>query len=187
MWIPRPVREVDVEEIDRMLVQLMSNSPLRDDALLPLRSYERALRAESEIDRYMAAVIGIDSLITRRSKRLGLVSPIADLLADQRVTDLLAPLRDDYPDDQVNRILSRLLDKNPSMKDRFSGVAEQFGLEDEARANFRESIDRRGPLLHGSTGTIEEGLPKKTVELLGELLKALFRSEHEKWSQSALA
>jgi hypothetical protein len=175
--MPRPVREVDLQEFDRLLTRVIEDPVLREDGLLPLRWYERALRATSEMDRYMAAVIGIDSLVTRRSKRLGFVSPIADLLADQRVTELLAPLRDDYPDDHVNRLISRLLDKNPSMKDRFAGVAEKLGLDEEARANFRKAIDDRGSVLHGSTGIIEEELAKKAVELLAALLRAQLQSE----------
>jgi hypothetical protein len=172
--MPLLVREVDLQEFDRLLNRVTDDLILREDVLLPLRWYERALRAGSEMDQYMAAVIGIDSLVTRRSKRLGFVSPIAELLADQRVADLLAPLRDDYPDDQVDRLISRLLDKNPSMKDRFAGVAERAGLDAEARSNFRKAIDDRGPLLHGSTGVIEEGLAKKAVELLAALLHAQF-------------
>jgi hypothetical protein len=177
--MPRPVREVDLQEVDQLLIRVIEDPVLREDALLPLWWYERALRATSEMDQYMAAVVGIDSLVTRRSKRLGFVSSIADLLVDQRVADLLAPLRDDYPDDHVNRLISRLVDKNPSMKDRFAGVAERLGLDDETRGSFRQAIDERGPVLHGSTGTVEEGSANKAVKLLGALLHAQLQSESE--------
>jgi hypothetical protein len=126
------------------------------------------------MDRYAAAVIGIDSFITRWCKRHGFVSPIADLLADERVINLLEPLREHYPDDQVNRLINKLRDKNPSMKDRFARVADGLKLDEKARANFSDIVDDRAPVMHGSTGVIAEGASKKAIEVLTTLLKAVY-------------
>jgi hypothetical protein len=173
--MPIPLRGEELRECDRLLTLLLENEVIREDTMLALRWFERALRAGSEVDRYMAAVIGIESIVTNRSKRLGFVSPIADLLGDARVAELLAPLRDDYPDDHVNRLLSRLRDKNPSFKDRFGNVVEGYGLDEQTRATFRAAAEARGPILHGSVGTLGGGLADGSRKLLRELLLAEFR------------
>lgn len=182
--IPRPLRLDDLQEFDRLLAILLEDKAIQEDVMLALRWYERAVRAGSDIDRYMAAVVGIESLVTHRSKRLGFVSPIAELLSDKRVVELLAPLREDYPEDQVDRILGRLLDKNPSLKDRFSGVANTLGLEEEVRLDFKKTVDARGPVVHGSTGVVTEGLPRKAIELLEALLQVVFTSGAQADQQS---
>lgn len=171
--IPRPVVPADLDAFDRLLVRLLGDGDLRADALLPLRWYERALRAGTDVDRFLAAFIGLETLVTRRSKRLGFVSPMADLLGDPRVPELLAPLRASYPDDQVDRLLARLQNRSPSLTDRFARIADELGLGEGAKARFRAASDGRHPLVHGGRAAIDDDLPVATVGLLATVLRAV--------------
>jgi hypothetical protein len=164
--MPIRIAEGQLREFDWLLTRLISDEALRADTLLALRWLERAWRKSDDIDRFTAAVTGLESLVTRRSDRHGFEVPFADILRDPRVAEFLAPLRAEYPDHFVKRLLERLLDKRPSAQDRFAGVAEVLRLGPEASTDFREANKQRGPLVHGSVGTVKPGLADKTTKLL---------------------
>ena len=126
--MPIPITEDQLREFDRLLTRLVSDEALRNDTLLALRWLERAWRKSDEIDRFTAAVTGLDSLVTLRSERHSFEVPFAEILSDPRVAELLAPLRSEYPDEFVKRLLERLLNKQPSAQDRFTAVAELLRL-----------------------------------------------------------
>jgi hypothetical protein len=171
--MPSTVTTEDLDTFDRLLVRLLGDDALSKDSLLALRWYERALRTGNGVDRFLAAFLGLEGLVTRRSKRYGFVSPIANLLDDSRIPELLTPLRASYPDDQVDRLLNRLQNKSPSLLDRFDRVAHVLGLGEEAKHAFRAANQGRHPLVHGGHGVIEMELPEKTVALLATVLRAV--------------
>lgn len=173
--MPISITEDQLREFDRLLTRLMSDEALRDDMLLALRWLERAWRKSDEIDRFTAAVTGLDSLVTRRSERRGFEVPFAEILRDPRVAELLAPLRSEYPDEFVERLLQRLLNKQPSAQDRFAAVAELLQLGPEASVGFREANKHRGPVVHGSAGKVSVGLAQRTTKLLAATLLAVLR------------
>lgn len=169
----RPITIQDIDLFDRMLVHLLNDDVLRADTMLSLRWYERALRTAEGVDKFLAAFVGLEALVTRRSKRLSFVSPINALLIDPNVPELLAPLRAKYPDDQVDRLLKRLRDTSPSLIDRSSRLADQLGLGEEWKATFRKASEVRNPLVHGGRGAIDESLPSETTKLLATVLKVV--------------
>jgi hypothetical protein len=173
--MPIPITEDQLREFDRLLTRLVSDEALRNDTLLALRWLERAWRKSDEIDRFTAAVTGLDSLVTLRSERHSFEVPFAEILSDPRVAELLAPLRSEYPDEFVKRLLERLLNKQPSAQDRFTAVAELLRLGPEASADFREANKQRGPLVHGSTGKVKPGLAGTTTKLLEKTLLSVLR------------
>jgi hypothetical protein len=175
--LPITVDEVWLQEINARVTRLMGRPELQEDTLIALRWLERALRKTDDVDRYTAAVSGLESLIARRAKRHGVEVEFARILRDPRVAEYLAPLRKEYPDDHVDRLLERLLNTMPSAQDRFKSVAEQLRLEQDATTEFREVNRQRGPVVHGSEGRVDHELMDKAVRLLTAMLFSVLRVE----------
>jgi len=163
----------DLDAFDLLLTRLLDEKELSQDVMLPLRWYERALRTESGVDKMLAAFVGLEALIIRRSERLGFVSPIAELLSDPRVPKLLEPLRDRYPSEHVERLLTRLLNKSPSLLDRFDRLADKLGFDEQSKATFRQASKGRHSLVHGGHGAMNIELPSITTHLFAKTLHAV--------------
>lgn len=160
------------EELDRLLVRFTLDTEVQTNVVLPLRWYERAVRTGNDVDKFLAAFVALESLVGTLGKRLATESPIAELLSDDRVPQLLAPLRKFYEDDKVDRLIAKLQDRNQSLLDRFGVVATSLGLTDEQRETFYRANKARNPLVHGRAGTIETALASHSLDLLGVMLKA---------------
>jgi hypothetical protein len=168
----RPNREM-LEHFDRLLTQFLEQEGIRADCSLPLRWFERAVRTGNGVDGFLAAFVGLESLIGAQARRIGVESPIADLLRDPEVPELLAPLRARYPHDQIDRLVSRLQNRTPSLRDGFEAVAANLGLSEEDQQAFKSASDARHPLVHGGRGTIDDGVAERSVKLLETMLKAV--------------
>jgi hypothetical protein len=162
-----------LEDFDRLLSRFVGDDDTLTDIALPLRWYERAVRTGSEVDKFLAAFVGLEALVGALGRSLPTESPIAGLLQDARVPALLAPLRANYLDDHVDRLVNRLQDRNLSLLDRFDVVAASLGLTDEQRATFIRTNTARHPLVHGRSGTIERERSTEAVELLSAMLRAV--------------
>lgn len=160
------------EELDRLLVRFTSDTEVQQNVVLPLRWYERATRTGNGIDKFLATFVAMESLVGTLGKRLATESPIAELLRDDRVPELLKPLREIYEDAKVDRLIAKLQDRNLSLLDRFAVVATSLGLTDKQRETFLQANKARNPLVHGRAGKIDTDLPSKSLDLLAVMLKA---------------
>ena len=153
-----------LEDFDRLLSRFVGNEDTLTDIALPLRWYERAVRTGSEVDKFLAAFVGLEALIGALGRRLPATElPIADLLQDARVPALLEPLRAAYPDDYVDRLINRLQDRNRSLRDRFDVVAASLTLC-KRLAGFRRTNTARHPLVHGRSGPFSKSAPPRQSE-----------------------
>lgn len=161
-----------MQDFDRLLTRFVEGADVLADTALPLRWYERAARTGSDVDRFLAAFVGLESLVGARGRHVGVESPIADMLRDPRVSELLQPLRDDYSDDQVDRLIERLQNRNLSLIDQFDVVAASLGLNEDHKAIFRRANRARNPLVHGRDGTIDDERTREALDLLRTMLRA---------------
>jgi hypothetical protein len=74
-----------MQDFDRLLTRFVDVTDVRTDTALALRWYERAARTGGNVDKFLAAFVGLESLIGALGRRVGVESPIADLLRDPRV------------------------------------------------------------------------------------------------------
>ncbi len=170
--LPVLITEEQLDAFDRSLAVLTAKGPLPDKIALALRWYERELRSFSPIDRLLASFVGIEATITVISEVNRFQSPIADLLDDDRIPALLQPLVDKHGEHKVDRLRKRLVDKRPSMLDRFDFAAGKLGLSSEASARFRSTKNLRDAVMHGSNRPIGHDAATAASGLLAEVIRS---------------
>jgi hypothetical protein len=170
--LPVLVSDERLDLFDRSLSALAAEGPVPDKLALALRWYERGLRSFSPADRLLASFVGIEAIATVISDANRFRSPIADLLDDDRIPALLAPLVEKHGADSVDRLLKRLVDKRPSMLDRFDFAARKLGLPAEAVARFRSAKGARDAVMHGSSKVVGHDAAAAASDLLAEAARA---------------
>lgn len=172
LHLPVLVSDEHLDVFDRSLAALAAERPVPEKLALALRWYERGLRSFSPADRLLASFVGIEAIATAVSDANRFRSPIADLLSDDRIPALLAPLAEQHGADNVDRLRKRLVDKRPSMLDRFDFAAGQLGLPAEASARFRSAKGSRDAVMHGSSKAVGHEAASAASDLLAEAARA---------------
>ncbi len=161
-----------LDAFDRSMSVLTMRGQVPDKLALALRWYERGLPSFSPVERLLANFVEIEALATSISDASRFQSPLADLLGDGRIVTLLEPMVERHGRDNVDRLLKRLVDKRPSMLDRFDFVAGEIGLSADSGERFRSVKSARDSVMHGSGKRVDDEVATAANVLLDEVLHA---------------
>jgi hypothetical protein len=167
----RPVRDEDTSVIDEGLQALDKNTRARRGVAVGLRWYEHGIRAGSDVDKHLAFFVGLETVLTTSTKAHGFKSPIAKIVKDQRLPDLLRSLGVDHGDETVSRLLKRLNDPNPNIIDRVVFYQTLRRLDADFQQEFKRLKRLRDDVMHGRTRDVDWRVPGRACEMLEKVLR----------------
>jgi hypothetical protein len=160
------------QHLDQDLAGITQKGKAATSLNLALRWYEQALRSFSDTERLLSSIVGIEAVVTRVSKEEGFRSPIVDIARDPRIPELLGCLASQYGQSKVDRLLSRLVNVNPNIRDRFEHFCAVAGWSTDYVDKFVDISDVRNRLVHGSTSSVARSDAVHASNLLAEVLGA---------------
>jgi len=172
LQMQRPVIPRDEEHINHGL-SVVANRRADSKALgVGLRWYERGVRSESTVDKLLAFYVGLEVLLEATATAGEVPFPLAGIVQDQRLIELLMPLVVPHGQALVDRLVSRIQRAGPSVLDKAEFYARERNLGQEFVDRFRTAKSARDPVMHGSSAEVTQDAADAAREALSSALKA---------------
>lgn len=174
----RPIGTSESTLINQGLQTLENRTGARRGVAVGLRWYEHGVRSLSGVDKLLAFFVGLETVLTATTKANGFKSPIATIVKDERIADLLRPLEVDHGPETLNRLLMKLIDPNPNIIDRASFYQTLRRLDDDFVSEFQQLKRLRDDVMHGKTREVDWQVPGRACKLLESVLRIELRLDH---------
>lgn len=171
--MPASPTEGQLRRLDCLLSCVIGDLGVAGKALVPLRWYLKGLTSRTDLDRFAAAFIGIEGIVTAHSRERGTASPLADAISDPQVPLLLDQLRKTYSGEVVDRLTQRLLHADVSLLDHLEALSDILDVSPKARRHFNCARAARGDILHGRDDGISSDRADWAIGTLGDVLLAI--------------
>jgi hypothetical protein len=157
-------------EIPTLLQRFAVDLANHEELGTALRWFEHGLRTESSTDKLLSFFIGIETILTAATGRMGFINPVSTIAADPTITTRLQSLEQQHGRDALERLLKRLGNPNPSIIDRVAFYAQKRSVSPDFQGTFVRLANKRNSIMHGSKKGAGRGDAQSAGRILRELI-----------------